>query len=332
MNACRPVLALVLLLTGAGAAAADNDGTLTRRKATTAMTAVHAGMTMSEMGSGVVVFTDNAAAIEGVSVEPEQEPETVAAELSRKGAQVAVLKVLRNLEPMLWVCADHCQQALSFDEKTLHLALTRYDDQRIEGSIKGVSKKNGMAADLKFALDLHNVAEASERQGPNYKHAPLSNLTPLPAPGRPATPSAVYNDGVAYGLADSYAFAAQDEFNHDPRNRGRAVLIFTDTAMDKAAFADPQNIMSSLNAQHDEGKIKHLLIFRLLADGKVFIDLRGDEPTYTAMGDDSELLKLARNDGKRVEGSYTCKDPNEKRMVGHICFDLKFAQDVARAK
>jgi len=189
-----------------------------------------------------------------------------------------------------------------------------------------------MAADLSFALDLHNVAEASAQQGPSYAHAPLGKLTPLPKPERPATPSAVYNDGVAYGLADSYAFAAQDEFNHDARNRGRPVLIFTDAAMDKAAMAKSDNVMQVLNAQHDDGTIKHILIFRLLADGKVFIDLRGDEPTYTAMGDDSEVLKLKRNDGKRVEGSYDCKDQDEKRLQGHICFDLKFALDVAGPK
>jgi len=325
-------LAGLLLLSCAAAFGAGNDGTLTRKKTKSPMIAVHAGMTMSELGSGVVVFADTAAAADGVSVEPGKEPESVASEISSKGSTVVVLKIMRNLSPMLWLCADHCQRSIPFDEKTLQLALTRYDDQRIEGSIKGVSKQNGMSADLSFALDLHNVAEASEQQGPNYAHDPLSKLTPLPAPERPATPSAVYNDGVAYGLADSYAFAAQDEFNHDPRNRGRPVLIFTDLAMNKAALADSDNVLRALNEQHDDGKIKHILILRLLADGKVFIDLRGDEPTYTAMGDDSEVLKLSRNDGKRVEGSYDCKDQNEKRMQGHVCFDLKFALDVARAK
>jgi len=332
MSVSRLLCAIALLLSCAGAFAAANDGTLTRKKAKTSMTAIHAGMTMSEMGSGVVVFADNPQAGEGVSVEPGTEPETVAAQVSRKGAQVVVLKVMRDLSPMLWLCADHCQQSVPFDEKTLQLALTRYDDQRIEGTIKGSSKPHGMAADLSFALDLHNVAEASAQQGPSYAHAPLGKLTPLPKPERPATPSAVYNDGVAYGLADSYAFAAQDEFNHDARNRGRPVLIFTDAAMDKAAMAKSDNVMQVLNAQHDDGTIKHILIFRLLADGKVFIDLRGDEPTYTAMGDDSEVLKLKRNDGKRVEGSYDCKDQDEKRLQGHICFDLKFALDVAGPK
>lgn len=330
MNGCRLALALALLLTCGGVFAADNDGTLTRKTAKTPMIAVHAGMTMSEMGSGVVVFTDSAAASDGVSVEPGKEPESVAAEISKKGAQVVVLKVMRHLSPIVWLCGDHCQRSIPFDEKTLHLVLTRYDDQRIEGTIKGTSKQNGMAADLSFALDLHNVAEASEQQGPSYAHDPLSNLTPLPKPERPATPSAVYNDGVAYGLADSYAFAAQDEFNHDARNRGRPVLLFTDEAMDKAALANSDGVLHALNEQYAAGKIKHFLIFRLLADGKVFIDLRGDEPTYTAMGDDSEVLKLKRDAGTRVEGSYDCKDQNEKRMQGHICFDLKFALDVQK--
>jgi hypothetical protein len=332
MPKCKPAFACLLLFACAGAFADDADGTLTRQKQKTPMTAVYAGMTMTELGSGVVVFTDRPQASESVSFEPGREPETIAAELNRKGAQVVVLKVLRDLTPMLWVCADGCQQSIPFDEKSVRLSLTRYDDEAIEGTVKGAGSKNGIAADLKFALDLHNVAEAGASQGASYAHAPLTSLALLPAPERPATPSAVYSDGIAYGLADSYAFAAQDEFNRDARNRGRPVLVFTDAPMDKAALAGPGGAMSALHEQQSAGKIKHVLVLRLLADGKVFIDLRGDEPTYAALGDDSQVLKLQRNDGKRVEGSYTCKDPNEKRMQDHLCFDLQFALDVVQSR
>src|SRR6476646_2145492 len=65
MSVSRLLCAIALLLSCAGAFAAANDGTLTRKKAKTPMTAIHAGMTMSEMGSGVVVFADNPQAGEG---------------------------------------------------------------------------------------------------------------------------------------------------------------------------------------------------------------------------------------------------------------------------
>src|SRR6185436_7431645 len=103
---------------------------------------------------------------------------------------------------------------------------------------------------LEFALALHNVAEARANQGPSYAHDPVGKPELLPAPERPATPSAVYSDGIAYGLSDSYAFAAQDEFNHDPHNRGRPVLVFTDEAMDKGALANPDGVLSALREQY----------------------------------------------------------------------------------
>lgn len=163
----KPALACLMLLACASAFAAEAEGTLTRKKVKTPMTAVYAGMTITELGSGVVVFTDRPQASESIALEPGKEPESVAAELSRKGAQVVVLKVLRDLTPMLWLCADGCQRSIPFDEKSLHLSLTHYDDAGIEGTIKGASKKDGLAADLEFALHLHNVAEARAYQSPN---------------------------------------------------------------------------------------------------------------------------------------------------------------------
>lgn len=323
---------MALALAAANAFADGNSGTLTQKREIVSMTAVYAGMTLSEMGSGVVVFTDIPDAIDHLPADLDKEPDSVETAIAEQGAKVVTLKILRSLTPMLWVCGEgDCAKQTVFDEKALKLVLTRYDDQRIEGTIKGSDKRSGMAVDLAFALDLHNVAEATERNGPNYAHETIGKAM-LPAPEKPAAQSAVYSDGKAIGLADSYAFAAQDEFNHDPRNRGRAVLVFTDGKMDKAALAKAENVLRAVNDQYDSDKFKHILILRLLAGGKVFVDLRGDEPRYAAMGDDTQLLKLRRNDGKRVEGSYLCKDQNEKRLEGHLCFDLQFAQDVVHGK
>lgn len=327
MESGKLVSTCVLLLASGGAWA---DGTLTRKGAKTPMTAVYAGLTITEMGSGVVVFTDKAQLAERVSMTPGKEPDNVAREISDKGGQVVVLKILRDLSPMLWVCKDHCQQSVVFDEKSLRLALARYDDERVEGTIKGAG--DGMDADLSFSLDVHNVAEAAEYQGPNGAHDSLAKHTLLPEPIPPGTPSVFYSDGAAFGLADSYAFTAQDEFNHDARNRGRPVLVFSDKPLDKAALANADSVLQALKAQSDAGRIRHYVVLRLLADRKVFVDLRGDDPTYAAMGDDSQLLTIKRDDGRRIEGAYTCKDPNEKRLLDHLCFDLQFALDVVRAK
>src|SRR6185437_12223660 len=136
----------------------------------------------------------------------------------------------------------------------------------------------------------------------------------------------------AIGLTDVYAFAAQDEFNHDAKNKGRVVLVFTDGKMDKAALAKAENVLHEINDQNDAGKFSHMLILRLLADGKTFVDLRGDEPRYAAMGDETEVLRIRRNDAKRVEGSYLCRDQNEKRLEGHLCWDLHFALDVVHGR
>ena len=50
-------MALALLMAAANAFADGNSGTLTQKREIVSMTAVYAGMTLSEMGSGVVVFT-----------------------------------------------------------------------------------------------------------------------------------------------------------------------------------------------------------------------------------------------------------------------------------
>ncbi len=336
MSIFRLAIAFVLLTTAANAFADGNNGTLTRKREVISMTAVYAGMTLSELGSGVVVFTDIPDAIDHLPADTGKEPDNIEWAVRQQGAQVVTLKILRDLKPMLWMCGNDCGTSIPFDEKTGGSMLTLRDDQRIEGTIKSNDKQHGMAADLSFSLDLHNVAEAHEQQGPNYAHAPVGqeklSAPVLPAPARPATQSALYNDGKAIGLADSYAFAAQDEFNHDPKNRGRTVLVFTDDKMDKAALAKADSVLHAISGQYDAGKFKHYLVLRLLAGGKVFIDLRGDEPYYTAMGDDSQVLKLQRNDDRRVEGTYLCKDQNEKRLEGHLCFDLQFALDVAHGK
>ncbi|MEP6939091.1 MAG: hypothetical protein ABI846_04960 [Rudaea sp.] len=334
MKGYRFATMVVLLVLCAHALAADNHGSFTRKREQLSMTAVYAGMTISELGSGVVVFTDTPDAIDHLAADVGNEPDNVESAIREQGANVVTLKILRNLKPMLWICGKDCGTSIPFDEKSLKLELTRYDDQRVEGTIKSVDKRSGMSADLAFALPLHNVAEASERQGPNYAHAPVgqSPLPAMPAPSVPDAPSALYAGGKAIGLVDSYAFAAQDEFDHDPKNRGRTVLVFTDGKMDKAALANADSVLQAVNEQNRAGRFEHIAIVRLLANGKTFIDLRGAEPYYAALGDDTEVLKLKHNDARHVEGSYLCKDPSEKRMVGHLCWDLHFALDVARAK
>lgn len=326
-------VALALLTTCTNVFADGNMGSFARKRQITPMTAVYAGMTLSELGSGVVVFADTPDALANVSITAGDEPESVGSATSEH-ANVIVLKILRNLKPMLWVCEATCSSSTVFDEKVLELALTRYDDQRVEGTIRAVDKRKGMTAYLAFALDLHNVAEARERQGPQYAHDPVG--PPLPAllatPEKPDAPSALYSDGKAIGLTDVYAFSAQDEFNRDAKNKARTVLIFTDGKMDKVALAQAENVLHAVNDQNAAGKFSHMLILRLLADGRTFIDLRGDEPRYAAMGDDTEVLQIRRNDAKRVEGSYLCKDDKEKRLEGHLCWDLHFALDVVHGR
>lgn len=334
MTVCKPALAIAFLL-ASGGALAEGANTFTRKGQSLPMTAVYAEATLSELGSGIVLFTDKPEAAQFDEHEQQEQgdyADQLASKISKRGGQVVELKILRSLAPMLWLEDKEGQVSAAFDEKAVHLVVTRYDEQRIEGTVKAKDAKKGLSGDLAFALDLHNGAKQKQTQGAQaHPLVGAAAAQPLATPDKPAGKSAIYIDGKATGLVDSYAFAAADAFDHDERNKGRTIVVLTDGAIDKAALRNAQNPLLDLNRQQDDGKFDTIVVLRLLADGKIFYDIRGDNPS-NGLGQPSEVLHLSRNDGKRVEGSYVSKNAQDKKLAGHSFFDFHFALDVAPAK
>lgn len=151
----------------------------------------------------------------------------------------------------------------------------------------------------------------------------------LPPPARPPTASAIYNDGQPIGLVDTYAFRTVDPT--DLQRRKCTVVAFTDHPMDKAALNAAADPTDELRNQQQNSKFENVVILMLVANGRVIVRWAGAD-SYTGFGEASEALSVKRNDEKHIEGSFVTKDAREKRLKGHIFWDLHFALDVASAQ
>ncbi|MEO8671674.1 MAG: hypothetical protein ABI411_10205 [Tahibacter sp.] len=144
--------------------ATDNSGSFMLKGKTFPMTAVYAEATITEVGSGIVLFTDKPEAARFEESEQKERGDFASQlefRIQRRGAHVVALKILSNFEAMLWTCGNSCQEPLVFDEKTIHLSIDRYDDQRIEGHVNSADPRKPMSADRSFSLDLHNGDQRS---------------------------------------------------------------------------------------------------------------------------------------------------------------------------
>lgn len=135
----------------------------------------------------------------------------------------------------------------------------------------------------------------------------------------------LYANGKTIALVDTFACTEPDMLND-----GKLITIvaFTDAMIDHAAAkADPEPCRALLHQMPK--KFQTAVELKLKYDNTVY-----NIQTYDANGTNSRsgdgTLKLIKNDGKRVEGSFVTKDASKKKSGWF--FDLHFATDVARAK
>ncbi|MGA8278640.1 MAG: hypothetical protein WB784_10655 [Rhodanobacteraceae bacterium] len=136
----------------------------------------------------------------------------------------------------------------------------------------------------------------------------------------------VYSDGKPIKVVDTYGCSEPDMLND---GRRVTIVAFADGRIDKAAANAADAPCRALAGQ--VGTTFHTLVeIKLKYDGTVY-----NIQTYDANGTSSRsgngTLKLTRNDGKRVEGSFVTDDASRKSAPGGAFYDLHFAVDVAGA-
>ncbi len=142
-----------------------------------------------------------------------------------------------------------------------------------------------------------------------------------------AAGSTYYDHGKPIALTDSYACTQPDMLNE-----GKLVTIvaFSNGPMDKAAATAADDPCRALG--HQVGKrFKVLVELKIKYDGSPY-NVQIYDTNGTSSRNESAALKLTKNDGKRIEGTYVSRDAAYKRSPDHVFFDLAFALDVAHSR
>jgi hypothetical protein len=142
-----------------------------------------------------------------------------------------------------------------------------------------------------------------------------------------AAGSAYYDHGTAIPLTDSYACTQPDILN-----AGKLVTIvaFSNGPMDKAAASRAADPCRELGHQVGQ-KFTTLVELKIKYDGTAY-NVQVYDASGTTSRNESATLKLTKNDGTRIEGTYVSKNAGYKRSADHVFFDLTFALDVAHAR
>jgi hypothetical protein len=100
--------------------------------------------------------------------------------------------------------------------------------------------------------------------------------------------------------------------------------------MDKAAASRADDPCRELGHQIGQ-KFTTLVELKIKYDGTAY-NVQIYDANGTTSRNDAATLKLTKNDGKRIEGTYVSKNGSYKTSADHVFFDLTFALDVAHAK
>ncbi|HUJ13888.1 MAG TPA: hypothetical protein VL284_08890 [Thermoanaerobaculia bacterium] len=135
--------------------------------------------------------------------------------------------------------------------------------------------------------------------------------------------STYYNHGKPVALTDSYACTQDDMLNEGKRI---TVVAFSNGPMNKAALkasSDPCRELTDQLGKH----FNTLVELKIKYDGTPYnVQVYDDEGTHSRS--DAANLKLTKNDGKRIEGSYATKNASAKHSPDTEAFELTFALDV----
>jgi hypothetical protein len=142
-----------------------------------------------------------------------------------------------------------------------------------------------------------------------------------------AAGSTYYNHGKPVALTDSYACTEDDILND---GKLVTVVAFSNGPIDKAplkAASDPCRELA-----HQAGKgFTTLVELKIKYDGTPY-NIQVFDADGTHSRNDAANLKLTKNDGKRIEGTYATRNASAKRSPDTEAFDLTFALDVAPRK
>ena len=142
-----------------------------------------------------------------------------------------------------------------------------------------------------------------------------------------AAGSVYYDHGKAIPLTDSYACTQPDMLND---GKLITVVAFANGPMDKAAAARAADPCRELGNQVGT-KFSTLVELKIKYDGTPY-NVQIYDANGTTSRSDPATLKLTKNDGKRIEGSYVSKNAAWKTSPDHAFFDLTFALDVVHGK
>jgi hypothetical protein len=142
-----------------------------------------------------------------------------------------------------------------------------------------------------------------------------------------AAGSTYYNHGKPIALTDSYACTENDILND---GKLVTVVAFSNGPMNMAALKAASDPCRELT--HQIGKAFTTLVeLKIKYDGTAYnVQVFDAEGTHSR--NDAANLKLTKNDGKRIEGTYATRNASAKRSPNTEAFDLTFALDVAPSK
>lgn len=142
-----------------------------------------------------------------------------------------------------------------------------------------------------------------------------------------AADSTYYNHGKPVALADSYACTEEDMLNE---GKLVTVVAFSNGPMDKAALKAASDPCRELRDQVGKG-FTTLVELKIKYDGTPYnIQVFDGDGVHSR--NDAANLKLTKNDGKRIEGTYATRNASAKHSPNTEAFDLTFALNVARSK
>jgi hypothetical protein len=151
-------------------------------------------------------------------------------------------------------------------------------------------------------------------------------LALAPALSLAAGSGTLYQDGKPIALVNAYAYRGPDPFD---KSKEITTIVFADKPIDAAAVDAAADRGDALDDQMRQKQATRVEL-NLAGDGSVQnVNINAPGFSGSQSGSGWYTLKLARNDGKRIEGSFRSNDEADKKD-GRF-YDLSFALDIPGA-
>ena len=142
-----------------------------------------------------------------------------------------------------------------------------------------------------------------------------------------AAGSTYYNHGKPVALTDSYACTEDDMLNE---GKVVTVVAFSNGPMDKARLKAAADPCRELRDQVGNA-FTTLVELKIKYDGTPY-NIQVFDADGAHSRNDKADLRLTKNDGKRIEGTYATRNASARSSPDTEAFDLTFALNVAPSK